>query len=50
MSEHEKSILLSFSDGLGPSIYFRKMEQQRLLKEKMDGKVYNSDFFQRNKF
>ena len=31
--------LMSISDGLGPSIFCRKMEKARPMREKMDGKV-----------
>ena len=31
--------LMSISDGLGPSIFCRKMEKARQMKEEMDGKV-----------
>ena len=31
--------LMSISDGLGPSIFCRKMEKARLMREEMDGKV-----------
>ena len=31
--------LMSISDGLGPSIFCRKMEKVRFLREEMDGKV-----------
>ena len=31
--------LISISDGLGPSIFCRKMEKARLMMEEMDGKV-----------
>ena len=30
---------MSFSDGLGPSIFCRKMEKARPMMEEMDGKV-----------
>ena len=31
--------LMSVSDGLGPSIFCRKIEKARPMREKMDGKV-----------
>ena len=31
--------LMSFSDGLGPSIFRRKMEKARPMREEMDGRV-----------
>ena len=31
--------LMSISDGLGPSIFCRKMEKARPMREEMDGKV-----------
>ena len=31
--------LMSFSDGLGPSIFCRKMEKARPMREEMNGKV-----------
>ena len=31
--------LMCISDGLGPSIFCRKMENERSMKEEMDGKV-----------
>ena len=31
--------LMSIFDGLGPSIFCRKMEDARLMREEMDGKV-----------
>ena len=31
--------LMSISDGLGPSIFCRKMEKERPMREEMDGKV-----------
>ena len=34
-----RSTLMSFSDGLGPAIFCRKMERARLMREEMDGKV-----------
>ena len=33
------TILMSISDGLGPSIFCRKMEKARPMMEEMDGKV-----------
>ena len=36
------SALISFSDGLGPSICHWKMEKTRPMKEEMDGKVFIS--------
>ena len=33
------STLMFISDGLGPSIFCRKMEKARLMREEMDGKV-----------
>ena len=33
------SALMSISDGLGPSIFCRKMEKARPMMEEMDGKV-----------
>ena len=30
---------MSISDGLGPSIFYRKMEKERPMREEMDGKV-----------
>ena len=33
------STLMSISDGLGPSIYCRKMEKARPMREEMDGKA-----------
>ena len=35
----EINTLMSISDGLGPSIFCRKMEKARPMKEEMDGKV-----------
>ena len=32
------STLMSISDGLGPSIFCRKMEKARPMREEMDGK------------
>ena len=32
-------ILLSFSDGLGPSIFCRKMEKTRPMREEMHGRI-----------
>ena len=34
-----RNTLMSISDGLGPSIFCRKMENARPMKEEMDGKV-----------
>ena len=34
-----RNILMSLSDGLGPSIFCRKMEKARPVREEMDGKV-----------
>ena len=34
--------LISISDGLGPSIFCRKMEKARPIKEDMDGEVFIS--------
>ena len=31
--------LMSISDGLGPSIFCRKMEKARFMREEMDGRV-----------
>ena len=39
MSAREKNTLMSISDGLGPSIFCRKMEKARPMREEMDGKV-----------
>ena len=39
MSAREKHNLISFSDGLGPSIFCRNMETTRAMREEMDGKV-----------
>ena len=33
------STLMSISDGLGPSIFCRKMQKARPMREEMDGKV-----------
>ena len=33
------STLMSISDGLGPSIFSRKMEKARPMREEMDGKI-----------
>ena len=35
----EKNTLMSISGGLGPSIFCRKMEKARPMREEMDGKV-----------
>ena len=32
--------LMSFSDGLGPSIFCQKMETVRPVREEMDGRVF----------
>ena len=34
-----RNTLMSISDGLGPSIFCRKMEKARPMREEMDGKV-----------
>ena len=39
MSAPKKNTLMAISDGLGPSIFCRKMEKARLMMEEMDRKV-----------
>ena len=37
-----KNTLMPISDELGPSIFCRKIEMARPLREEMDGKLFNS--------